>query len=370
MKEKRKESGGEMKEKILIIEDELDLLDLLDFNLTRKGYRTSGAMDGEDALRKVESFGPDLVILDLMLPKMDGWEICSRIKDKNKEIFVVMVTAKCMPEDKVKGLETGADDYVTKPFNVKELIMRIDRLLEGKRRSEMKNMLFHEMSNRMLAIGCYSDLLTKREETISGERRAVYLNNIRKQVDYTAELISELNIFMELESGDLDIRKENCALRDIFTSLALARKNSKGNDVDIEFEMTGDPSVNANRAVLLQVFSNIIMNAIKYSGEDGRVIVSASTAPEAVTVTVKDNGCGIPEDELPFIFHKGFRASNVKKNTNGSGLGLYIVGRVLEKMGAEIKVKSVQGEGSEFTVIFRQVSKEEKKGFNAHLTGL
>ncbi|MBI5468252.1 MAG: response regulator [Deltaproteobacteria bacterium] len=121
------------KEKVLIVEDELDLLDLVDFNLTRKGFVTAGALDGAEAMEKIESFGPDLVVLDLMLPKVDGWEICRGLKSRNKDIPVIMLTAKSMPEDKVKGLECGADDYITKPFNIKELVMKIESRLEKKR---------------------------------------------------------------------------------------------------------------------------------------------------------------------------------------------------------------------------------------------
>ena len=117
------------KGKVLIVEDEMDLLDLLDFNLTRNGFVTSGALDGLDAMAKVDSFDPDIVVLDLMLPKRSGWDICKAIKERGKSIPVIMTTAKCMPEDRVTGFEAGADDYMTKPFDVKELVIRINGLL-------------------------------------------------------------------------------------------------------------------------------------------------------------------------------------------------------------------------------------------------
>lgn len=125
------------REKVLIVEDEMDILDLVDFNLTRKGFVTSGALDGLSGMEKIESFNPDIVVLDLMLPKLDGWEICRLLKQGRKDIPVVMLTAKCLPEDKVKGYEAGADDYITKPFNVRDLIIRIDNLLEKKRAKDL-----------------------------------------------------------------------------------------------------------------------------------------------------------------------------------------------------------------------------------------
>lgn len=120
------------KEKILVIEDELDLLDLVDFNLTRKGYTTRGALDGREGLSLAMSFAPELVILDLMLPGIDGWELCRRIKKERAETRVLILTAKGLPGDMAKGLETGADDYMTKPFSLDELFSRVERLLKGK----------------------------------------------------------------------------------------------------------------------------------------------------------------------------------------------------------------------------------------------
>lgn len=124
------------KERVLIIEDEMDLLDLLDFNLTRKDFMTSCALDGAEGLARAQDFRPALVILDLMLPGIDGWEVCRRLKEQRRDTKVLLLTAKCMPEDKVKGLETGADDYMTKPFSVKELVIRVEKLLMEKKEKE------------------------------------------------------------------------------------------------------------------------------------------------------------------------------------------------------------------------------------------
>ena len=118
------------RERILIVEDELDILDLIDFNLTRKGYITSSSLDGLDAMSKIEDFKPGMVILDLMLPNMDGWKICEYLRERKRDVKVIMLTAKAMPEDRMAGFEIGADDYMTKPFNVKELMIRIERLLK------------------------------------------------------------------------------------------------------------------------------------------------------------------------------------------------------------------------------------------------
>lgn len=126
------------RERVLIVDDDVDLLNLVDFNLSREGYITSSSLDGIDAINKIEDFKPEMVILDLMLPNMDGWEICKYLRERKRDIKVIMLTAKAMPEDRLKGLEIGADDYITKPFSMEELIIRVDKLFE-KRRHEWCN---------------------------------------------------------------------------------------------------------------------------------------------------------------------------------------------------------------------------------------
>ncbi len=127
-----------MKEKILIVEDEKDIVKMLDYNLKKEGFRTLSAYDGEDALDLANREPPALIILDLMLPGMDGLEVCKVLKKENKTatISIIMLTAKSQESDKVVGLELGADDYITKPFSPRELIARIKAVLRRARDKE------------------------------------------------------------------------------------------------------------------------------------------------------------------------------------------------------------------------------------------
>ncbi len=120
----RKWSEDKMDEKILVVDDEQPIADILDFNLKKEGFQVEVAYDGEEALKKVEAFEPDLVLLDIMLPQKDGMEVCREIR-KNHDMPIIMLTAKDAEIDKVLGLELGADDYVTKPFSTRELIARV-----------------------------------------------------------------------------------------------------------------------------------------------------------------------------------------------------------------------------------------------------
>jgi len=120
-----------MKEKILIVDDEKDIVKLLEYNLKKEGFRTISGHDGEDALDLAAREHPDLIVLDLMLPGIDGLEVCKALKKETKTaaIPVIMLTAKAQESDKIVGLELGADDYMTKPFSPKELIARIKAVL-------------------------------------------------------------------------------------------------------------------------------------------------------------------------------------------------------------------------------------------------
>ena len=123
-----------MNKKILIVEDEKNIVDILSFNLGREGYTTLEAYDGEAGLQLALEQDPDLVLLDLMLPKKNGFDVCRAIRAAGRSTPVIMLTAREEETDKVLGLELGADDYITKPFSMRELLARVKANI---RRSEM-----------------------------------------------------------------------------------------------------------------------------------------------------------------------------------------------------------------------------------------
>jgi phosphate regulon transcriptional regulator PhoB len=127
-----------MKEKILIVDDEKDIVKMIDYNLKKEGYRTLSAHDGEEALELSKRDHPDIIILDLMLPGIDGLDVCRILKkeEKTSSIPIIMLTAKTKETDKIVGLEIGADDYVTKPFSPRELLARIKAVLRRVKEKE------------------------------------------------------------------------------------------------------------------------------------------------------------------------------------------------------------------------------------------
>lgn len=136
--------------KILVVDDEKPISDIVKFNLTKEGYEVFTAYDGEEALEKVEEVLPDLIILDLMLPKKDGLEVCREVR-KNHDMPIIMVTAKDSEIDKVLGLELGADDYVTKPFSNRELAARVKANL--RRHDNAKTQVVEEVETNDIEVG-------------------------------------------------------------------------------------------------------------------------------------------------------------------------------------------------------------------------
>ena len=120
-----------MKPRILVVDDEPEAVELLEFNLKQAGYAVTTAGDGAEALKKARSQTPDLILLDVMLPEMDGFEICKtlRLDASTSQVPIIMLTAKAAEIDRVLGLELGADDYLTKPFSVRELLLRVKKIL-------------------------------------------------------------------------------------------------------------------------------------------------------------------------------------------------------------------------------------------------
>ncbi|MGI6096917.1 MAG: winged helix-turn-helix domain-containing protein [Dethiobacteria bacterium] len=178
-----------MKQKILVVEDEKTLSKVLKFNFEREGFITEIAFTGEEALEKIEKDAPDLIVLDIMLPGIDGFEVCRRVR-KNHDIPIIMLTAKGEDIDKVLGLELGADDYLTKPFNPRELLARVRAIL---RRSAHNN-----TDNIKKVI----KLDTLRIDLL---QRKVYLKN--KQVDLTAKEFALLS-FLASNPGQVFSREQ------------------------------------------------------------------------------------------------------------------------------------------------------------------
>lgn len=152
------------KESILVVEDNPDLVNLLKINLKDEGYTVHVAMDGEEGLETFRTTDPTLILLDVMLPKLDGFDVCKTIRSENKSVPILMLTAKSEEVDKVLGLEIGADDYMTKPFSIRELLARVKAILRRARTSSEPDKQQKKMVYKSLTLDP-----VKRKVTLDGE---------------------------------------------------------------------------------------------------------------------------------------------------------------------------------------------------------
>lgn len=141
-----------MPKKILVVDDEKPISDIIKFNLTKEGFDIDTAYDGEEAVKKADEFDPDLMILDLMLPKKDGLDVAREVRQKH-DMPIIMVTAKDSEIDKVLGLEMGADDYVTKPFSNRELVARVKANLRRRDIVKRAEQASQDKANKNITIG-------------------------------------------------------------------------------------------------------------------------------------------------------------------------------------------------------------------------
>jgi two-component system alkaline phosphatase synthesis response regulator PhoP len=200
-----------MKEKILIVEDEKDIVKMLDYNLKKEGFRTLSCYDGEEALDLATREHPDLIVLDLMLPGVDGLEVCKALKKESKtsSIPIIMLTAKSQESDKVVGLELGADDYLTKPFSIRELLARIKAVL---RRMKEKDKLPEVLKIEDLTIDFSKILVYVKDKPIALTAKEFELLKILIKAkgrvlsrDYLLDTIWGYDHALEIQTRTVDV---------------------------------------------------------------------------------------------------------------------------------------------------------------------
>jgi len=362
--------------RILIVEDDEDLVHMLEYNLSRKGYLTMSALNGPSACRLIEEERPDLILLDIMLPGMDGWQICRIVRNHEREdiseIPIIMLTALGSDKEKLKGIEMGADDYIPKPFSVKEVLLKVDRLIarEMKKRrlgaaveklkmresqqSDFQNMLFHELRNQLVIIGGYSERIAE-SHLLTPEKYRHCAGVIRECSHSLNSLTEEMLLLARLETGDHPLPSEDVSLEETVVQIVavLSRQaREKGISIQVEKKET-IPTVRLNRTAIKLAISNIIENAVKYSPK-GSVVAIAMELKQGVGVSieVEDKGPGIPEKDRNKIFDRFYRGENVRTQTKGTGLGLYISKTLIESMGGAICLETNHANGTCFTIRF------------------
>ncbi|MEK6531775.1 MAG: response regulator [Deltaproteobacteria bacterium] len=349
--------------RVLVVDDDEQNLVLLSAKLEREGYDIDRARNGLQALEKTQTFKPDIILLDVMMPKMDGYEVLSRLKagDETRYIPVVMLTGKAEIEDKVMGLEGGAEDYIKKPYSLVEIAARVKSLLRVRalqtRLRETEKMaalgeivdgIAHEIRNPLTTIGGIARRLLEHEKD---EQNRTYAVTIIKSVERLEKMLKRIDeykwvLMTNFKKDDLN-RAVEAAVSDIRAFMEGQKK-----DISIDVRLSEAlPSVNLDCANLKRALFNILQNSVEAIDKKGAIgVTTYASEDNSVVVRITDNGCGIDEEEIRNVFNP-FHTSKIE----GAGLGLTISYRIIQDHRAEVDIESVKGEGTTVKIKFAAV---------------
>jgi signal transduction histidine kinase len=370
---------------ILVVDDVPTNVRVLAGILKIAGYDTLTASNGPEALELLEAATPDVVLLDVMMPDMDGFEVCRRIRSDPAKAFlpVVMVTALHETGDRIKALECGADDFLTKPVDDVEVLARVKSLVRVKRqrdalkqayldlqsleslRDSLTMMLVHDLRTplttilgpmEMLQTGQFGALESLQKEIIAMSLRSGYR---------LLGLVNELLDVSKMESGEMSLHRSQVDVSNVVhEAVELVAKVNTNDMSRIQYEFEDDlPEIYADEDLLRRVLVNLIANAMKFTRNEGTVTVCAAqtqddsgtndstskTKKAAVVISVSDEGEGIPPEDRERIFEKfGQVESRRAGRKMSTGLGLTFCKLAVEAHGGRIWVDSEIGKGSTF----------------------
>lgn len=353
---------------LLVVDDDRINRELL-MHLFERDYRISTAMGGREALEVLKESDIDLVMLDIMMPNMSGLEVLGEIRDnpKTRDLPVILISAMANTRDVVNGLRLGANDYITKPVDVSVVIARVKTQLTVKRllderqatiidlekaetlRSQLFRIASHDLKTPLNNIRMAEHLLRKiiPEEKDSEQ----ILDTIRLTVESMSGIITNFLDMVELQTGKINIKLKPIEMKDVVYNvltqyeIAADKKKIKLNMGDVEGWVVADA------ARLVQVVSNLVSNAIKYSPHDTEIKVFTETKNGMGYIHVRDQGPGIPESDRDQMFTEFSRLT--PQPTGGepsTGLGLWIVKHLMDAQRGTVGVEFPDAGGSNFWV--------------------
>lgn len=350
---------NEQKQNVLIVDDNIDTVELLRKRLKAEGYNTIEAYDGEEALNKVYESLPDIIILDVMMPKLDGYEVCNRLKsdDRTKFIPIVMLTAKSDVESRVKGFDIGADDYVPKPFDYTELSARIrslltrketaERVIEEKRIESVRKIidsLSHEIRNPIISIAGFAKKVY--DNLPPGDPNKPYLMTILQESERLERLLREILNLKMIAIGFLENVDSKKAIEEVLEEF---EKEIDDKTIEVEAEFKEKPIIYIDKEHFKIIIRNIIKNAIEAMAKsDKRILkISVEVIENYLEIKISDTGMGIPRELVKKIFDPFFTSK-----IYGPGLGLTVALTIVQYYRGFISVESEVGKGSVFTIKF------------------
>jgi two-component system sensor histidine kinase/response regulator len=358
---------------ILIVDDTLKNIQLLGAILKKAAYDISIATSGKQALSLLESVTPDLILLDVMMPDMDGYEVCKTIKKikKLETVPVIFLTGKTDTDDIVKAFEVGASDYVMKPYKTAELLARVGLQLDLKfARDELKasndelarmnkdkdqflSIISHDLRSPFQGILGLSGLLKTEFDTFSPEDRMDIVELLDSSLNSVYKLIENLLSWSLVEMGKYKLYATRINVLEVANSqLQLYKIQLKDKSIVLNVNIDDSLDLVTDEQGLSTVIRNLFSNAVKFTPEGGSITVSAGLCNDSlVSISVIDTGPGISEEIINRVLGNDDMRLKSLPGTNseqGSGIGLLLSRELIHLMGGKLEIISKGEKGSEF----------------------
>ena len=369
---------------ILIVDDEPNNLKVLHKLLIDNGYEVHATRDGKSAIDATLQTLPDLILLDINMPQMGGYEVCKRLKamPETADIPIVFISAHDDKAHIQTGFEVGGVDYITKPIQFHEVLARVNvhvnqRLgqqelqeklmliqeMQAKERqrfekvSTMRSQFIqaatHDLKNPLFTIMGYADLIHDMSAASTPEQISEFSQHISNSSEKMSRLIANMLDLLHAESKHISIDLRMVNFQEfILEQLDLHQLNAQEKSIDIQFN-TDTPTLQVALDIDLfsRVVDNLVSNAIKYSPDNRRIFVSINSTSDAVILDVADEGYGMSQETLDNLFEPFYRAVDMqKREIEGTGLGLSVMRELVHRHEGDIQVESELGQGSVFRV--------------------
>ena len=369
---KNREDGNDVEEtNILVVDDEKEIADLLEIYLISDGFQVLKAYSAKEGLRILEEKKIDLVLLDVMMPDMSGFEVSQKLKadPEAAHIPIIFLTALNSTADIVKGFQVGGNDFISKPFNKEELIIRVShqislvaakRIIEAKTeelkktiigRDKLYSVIAHDLRSPMGSIKMVLNMLilSLPKEKI-GEDMYELLTMANQTTEDVFSLLDNLLKWTKSQIGKLKVVYQDIDMVEVVEGVGEIFAMVAGlKNIRLRIESPECQAVHADIDMIKTVIRNLISNAIKFSNEGSEVLIKVEESDGMSVVSVKDSGCGIDEESQKKLLHTDTHFSTFgTNNEEGSGLGLLLCQDFVVKNGGKLWFTSVKDEGSTF----------------------